>query len=248
MRTPPLLVQACLNGNRTREEHRRVPLTADELAADAREAVSAGAGALHVHARRDDGEETLAGPENDAAVRAIRASCPGVPVGLTTGAWIVPAARDRLAAIASWSERPDFASVNFYEEGAADVARLLIERDIGVEAGLATVADACTLADSGLAEHCLRILVEVEENDPEGAVDLASAIADELQDLGVRQRQLHHGVGLATWAVVRAALERGNDIRIGLEDTLVLADGRPARDNAQLVAAARRMATSPSGS
>jgi uncharacterized protein (DUF849 family) len=37
-----------------------------------------------------------------------------------------------------------------------------------------------------------------------------------------------------------AALARGYDVRVGLEDTLVLPDGSIARDNAQLVAEALR--------
>jgi uncharacterized protein (DUF849 family) len=238
MPAPPVLVKACLNGNRSRREHARVPLTADELAADARLAVAAGAGAIHVHARTAEGAETLAGPENDATVAAIRAACQGVPVGVTTGAWIEPDVERRLAAIASWQVPPDFASVNFYEEGAEEVARLLLGRGIGVEAGLATPADAHALADSGLGGACLRILVEVEEEDPQAAVSAAAALADELERLGVETPQLHHGFGIATWAVLEAGIERGRDIRVGLEDTLVLADGRPARDNTELVSAA----------
>jgi uncharacterized protein (DUF849 family) len=38
--------------------------------------------------------------------------------------------------------------------------------------------------------------------------------------------------------LLEAALGRGYDTRIGFEDTLVLPDGRVARDSAQLVAAA----------
>jgi len=40
------------------------------------------------------------------------------------------------------------------------------------------------------------------------------------------------------WTVLDAALARGRDIRIGLEDTLVLSDGSRARGNADLVAEA----------
>jgi uncharacterized protein (DUF849 family) len=231
-------LKACLNGNRTRDEHERVPLTPEELAADARAAVAAGARGVHVHARRADGDETLAASENDATVTAIRRACRGIPVGLTTGAWIEPDVETRLAAIAGWRVLPDFASVNFSEEGATEVARLLIERGIGVEAGLATIGDALVLADSGLGHNCLRILVEVEDEEPEAAVAAAAGIADELRSLGLDAPQLHHGFGGATWAVLRRALERGHDIRIGLEDTFVSANGGRARDNADLVSAA----------
>jgi uncharacterized protein (DUF849 family) len=55
---------------------------------------------------------------------------------------------------------------------------------------------------------------------------------------GITLEQVHHGYGIACWAVNRRALERGHGIRTGLEDTTVLPDGRPARDNADLVRAA----------
>jgi uncharacterized protein (DUF849 family) len=44
--------------------------------------------------------------------------------------------------------------------------------------------------------------------------------------------------GAATWAVLRAAVARGRDIRVGLEDTTVLPDGRAANGNRELVEAA----------
>jgi uncharacterized protein (DUF849 family) len=44
------------------------------------------------------------------------------------------------------------------------------------------------------------------------------------------------------------AIARGYDVRIGLEDTLVLPDGRNPRDNAELVSEAmRRVRTAMSG-
>ncbi|CAA9523191.1 MAG: hypothetical protein AVDCRST_MAG79-312, partial [uncultured Thermoleophilia bacterium] len=53
--TDPLLIVAALNGLRSRAECPKVPLTADELAAEARRAAEAGAGIVHVHARKPDG-------------------------------------------------------------------------------------------------------------------------------------------------------------------------------------------------
>ena len=75
----PILVKCCLNGGTSREEHPAVPLTPSELAAEARSAVDAGAGALHLHARGADGAETLDAELVDAAVLAVRDACPGVP-------------------------------------------------------------------------------------------------------------------------------------------------------------------------
>lgn len=41
--------------------------------------------------------------------------------------------------------------------------------------------------------------------------------------------------------MLRAALRLGRDIRVGLEDTVVLEDGRPASGNRELIQAATRL-------
>jgi uncharacterized protein (DUF849 family) len=50
--------------------------------------------------------------------------------------------------------------------------------------------------------------------------------------------QLWHGYGERTWEVVAAGAAGGHDVRVGLEDVLVLPDGRTAPNNAELVASA----------
>ena len=86
----------------------------------------------------------------------------------------------------------------------------------------------------------MRVLVEPADGDAEDLVEGAPGIERALLAVGVTAPQLHHGAGRATWAVLAAARKRGHDIRIGLEDTTVLADGTAARDNTELVAAAAR--------
>jgi uncharacterized protein (DUF849 family) len=49
-------------------------------------------------------------------------------------------------------------------------------------------------------------------------------------------------------SVLRAAIRLGRDIRVGLEDTTVLADGRVASGNGELVEAAVRLAAELSDS
>jgi hypothetical protein len=71
--------------------------------------------------------------------------------------------------------------------------------------------------------------------DPAEAIAHAERIEDVLAQAGLQLEQVHHGDGVASWAVNRRALERGHGIRTGLEDTPVLADGRPALGNAELV-------------
>jgi uncharacterized protein (DUF849 family) len=69
----------------------------------------------------------------------------------------------------------------------------------------------------------------------------AAVMEDALVEAGIALEQVHHGDGLASWAVNRRGAARGHGIRTGLEDTPVLPDGTQASGNGQLVAAAGRI-------
>gem|GEM_PF-5036026 len=111
-----------------------------EIAADVAACAAAGASVFHLHPRAMNGRESLAAADVDRLMGEVRARAPHVSIGLTTGAWIVPEPALRLEAISRWQQLPDFASVNFDEEGCEAVARLLVARGIGVEAGVLDVA------------------------------------------------------------------------------------------------------------
>ena len=150
----------------------------------------------------------------------------------------VPDVRRRLSLIRAWGVLPSFASVNLHEEGALHVIRLLLQRGIGVEAGIWTAQAAETLLHSGLADECLRVLIEPAEEpgDARANVDrIEAALAP------VSRPRLLHGLGPSAWQFVKLAAERAYDTRTGFEDTLMLPDGSLAESNAALVAAARRI-------
>ncbi len=238
-----ITLQACLNGARAPGEHPALPLTPEQLAADARACVEAGARSLHLHPRDAAGAESLDAADIAAALRAVRVAAPGVEISLSTGLWIAgDDVERRHALVAGWTELPDLVSLNLSEPGWQALAALLAERGIGVEAGLATTADAEALAGGPLRPA--RVLVEIDDDGlgAEPAVAAAAAIDAVLDSAGVEGPRLHHGAGLATWAVIEAAVRHGHDIRVGLEDVLELPDGTPAPGNAELVAAARATA------
>jgi uncharacterized protein (DUF849 family) len=230
------LLEAALNGARTRTEHPSIPLTPAELAREAAGAVDRGAGAIHLHVRDAAGQESLELDDVARTLEAVRAACPGIPVGVSTGAGIVPDAGRRLALIRAWEALPDFASVNLHEAGAPDVIRLLLDRGVGVEAGIWSAPAARTLLESGLAERCLRILLEPAEEPGDARVTL-EAIERTLGRAG--PARLLHGLDASAWELVELAARRGYDTRTGFEDVLTLPDGSRAESNAALVAAAR---------
>ncbi|MEV5504882.1 3-keto-5-aminohexanoate cleavage protein [Streptomyces orinoci] len=233
------MLQVCLNGPRTRADHDRLPVTPEELAAAARAAVAAGAEDVHLHPKDAQGRDSLAPGPVAAAVSAVRAAVPGVAVGVTTGAWAVPDPGERARLVRSWTVLPDHASVNWHEDGARLVAEVLLDRGIGVEAGIFSGTDAARRFLAWPRAHqVLRVLAEIQDPDPDTA---PRAAEDLLQLLGIRPELplLLHGEGAAAWAVLRMAVARGLHTRIGLEDALHLPDGAAAPDNAELVRTAR---------
>ncbi len=140
-----MIVQACINGARDPAFHPALPLTPDAMARDSAACVAAGAAEVHLHARGPDGRESLTPAAMDATVRAVRRACPGTLIGVSTGAWIERDEKRTLAAIDGWRELPDYASVNLSEPDAPAVIERLRRRGVGVEAGLASVADVGTV-------------------------------------------------------------------------------------------------------
>lgn len=233
-------IKVCLNGGRGRQEHRGIPVTAPELAASAASAVAVGAEAVHLHPRGDDEAESLRPHDVAEAVTAVGAACPGVPVGVSTGLWITGGnVRLRRALVAGWADlpvahRPAFASVNVAEAGFTDLVEVLHGAGIAVEAGVWSVRDADRLAGSDTT-RIARILVEIIGVPAGMAAASADAVLRRLDGLGVDLPRLLHGEGAACWPLVTHAGRLGLPTRIGLEDTLVGPDGRPATSNAELV-------------
>lgn len=240
-----MILKAALNGDRTLPEHPSIPISPEQVAVDAQAVVSLGIDAIHIHPRADDGTESLHRVDIEPTVLAIRERCPRIPLGVSTGEWIVPDVTDRLRCIAEWTGIVDFASVNFSEAGAAEVAQTLLELDIGVEAGLFNADAARALVESGLAEKCLRLMFEPNDGTVYDALQTVGAIEEILALHHIKNKsRLLHGVNTTAWPLLAEARNRGYDTRIGFEDTLLLPTGKQAKSNAVLVDAAQRLLAS----
>ena len=239
------MLQACLNGSRDSAFHAYTPLTPARLAADAAAVIAAGASELHLHPRDASGAETLAPADVAAAIEAIRAKVPGVPIGLSTHDGIAPGGAERLKAMKAWQVLPDYVSVNLIEDDAPEMIALALSRGIGVEAGLWSVADAERFTALPEAKRCLRILIEINEQDVEEGLAVAAAIRKLLARASLDVPVLQHGLDASVWPLYQDALMRGLDGRIGLEDGKHMPDGSEAQDNAALIKAAFRLARVP---
>ncbi|HSS21322.1 MAG TPA: 3-keto-5-aminohexanoate cleavage protein [Pyrinomonadaceae bacterium] len=244
-----MLIKAAINGGRSPADHPAVPVSPEEQAAAVVKCLAAGANAIHLHVRGtnsgkvDFGKESLFAADIARTLSAVRETSPRALIGVSTGAWIL-AGRERLQAISAWEVPPDFASVNFSESGAAELTKLFLSRGVGVEAGLIDSDSAHALVVSGLTSECLRLLLEPQEQEMSAALQTVRAMEDVLSEAGRLPPLLLHGTEATTWDMMSEAISRGYEIRIGLEDTLVLPDGTVAADNVALINEALRRVAS----
>ncbi|GGU80145.1 3-keto-5-aminohexanoate cleavage protein [Lentzea flava] len=219
------MLQACLNGSRTAEEHPALPLTPERLAEDAADVAALGVTSVHLHPRDVIGAPTLVGPEVATTIATVRAAVPGIEISVSTN---VPGNRARL--IASWAPlaagRPDIASVHVSEPGWRELARALHQVNVGVE----LVVDIPDLIGD-LPPGAARITVTATARN-------AEELLRQVEPLGLPI--LLHGRDEDAWPVFVHAARLEHGVRMGLEDTLTMPDGRRARNNTELVAMARR--------
>ena len=233
-----MIVQACINGARDVDFHPALPLTVEAMARDGASCVAAGAAELHLHPRGPDRRESLAATAMNATVLALRRACPGTLIGVSTGEWIERDEARTLASIDAWDELPDYASVNLGEHAAPAVMEKLRQRGIGIEAGLASVADAERLVKLDFGKRVLRILIEISEQNIGEALTVAEGIVAVLDRAELRRPLLLHGLDATVWQFVTLAADRRWSTRVGLEDGSLLPGGAIASGNAALVAAA----------
>ncbi|OOC55684.1 MULTISPECIES: 3-keto-5-aminohexanoate cleavage protein [Nocardiopsis] len=236
-------IVACLNGDRRPGAHPALPVSVDQVVADAHAVVAAGATEIHVHPRNSSGAESLEPQVVAPLMERLQAEGPGVPVSLTTSLSAEADPWRRYDLVQRWaaSALPDSVTVNLHEAGSVDLIRLLEDRRIGVEAGVWTVEAARILVATGL--EAAAVLVEPTQVAVEDARRNADAILSLLDRAGVDRPRMLHGADATAWPVLEAAVSEGYDIRMGLEDTMRLPDGEEAHDNAALVAQAVNLAS-----
>jgi uncharacterized protein (DUF849 family) len=229
-----------------------LPVTLDELVTTARDCEAVGASVIHVHLRDDAAEPTLDLGRLTEAVAALRAAT-GLIVQLSTGGAVSDPEADRLRVL---DARPDMASctmgtVNFGDDVflnrwdfIVDLHTRMQERGIVPEYEIFDLGQLTTLRRL-LDRHGLpaggHVHVDLVMGVPGGMPGTVAALAAceaALRDLPDGTTFSATGIGRASLPVLLASLAAGGHLRVGLEDTVTYAKGRPAESNAQLVARA----------
>ncbi|MFE5768961.1 3-keto-5-aminohexanoate cleavage protein [Streptomyces sp. NPDC056485] len=233
-----------LNGGRGAADGVAVPLSPPDLVESALAAVAAGAGEVLVHPRTPCGRESLSPRVVGPLLEAMRGAGVLVPLSVSAGIGTEPDPAERLERVRSWTVLPDRAVVHFAEPGAEALARALLARGVAVDAVVPLDGEGGAGAEPGPGP-LERFLAWPVRDTARIRLAVELAAADPALVAGLRWLPpvplLLFGRGAAAWPVLRLAARCGAATRTGVGDVLHLPDGRPARTNAQLVAAAREV-------
>ena len=178
-----MLIVAALNGTRSRLECPKVPLTAEDLATEAKRAVEAGAGLVHVHARKKDGLPAFDLFIEDV-VKAIRGKV-DVPISISTQRTRSISLGTVTAIFDVLRELPDLATVGVRapepdQPSHREEARQILEacekagvRPEPVAIGVDSLGDFETLYNDSLLSKAPYIVAELGPSDGRGSDRMA---------------------------------------------------------------------------
>ncbi len=230
-----------------------LPVTLDELVTTAKECQAAGAAVVHVHIRDGQARPTLDLGRLKDTVAALREGTDLI-VQLSTGGAVTDSFANRLAVL---DAAPDACSltcgtVNFGEDvfhNPYPFIRDLYARtqDLGVvpEFELFDFGHIATLhrllAGHG-APHGGHVHCDLVMGVPGGMPGDAATLTQAVSALPEGATWSATGIGRTTLPVMFAALAAGGHLRVGMEDTVTFARGRPVTGNAELVERAATLA------
>ncbi|AVT29995.1 3-keto-5-aminohexanoate cleavage protein [Plantactinospora sp. BC1] len=250
--TGTLITVAPTGAESAKAEVPALPVTLDELVVTAKECEALGAAVIHVHIRDDEARPTLDPGRLRETVAALRESTELI-VQLSTGGAVTDPEADRLAVL---DADPEMASctmgtVNFGDDVflnrwafIVDLHTRMQDRgvvpeyeifDLGHLAALRRLLDRYGLPAGGHVH--VDFVMGVPGGMP-GSTEALVACAQALRDLPAGTTFSATGIGRSTIPVMLASVSAGGHLRVGMEDTISYAKGRPVESNMQLVARA----------
>ncbi|HWC13977.1 MAG TPA: 3-keto-5-aminohexanoate cleavage protein [Actinomycetota bacterium] len=241
---PLIITVAGVGAELTRQEQPNLPVSADEIADDARECEAAGASIYHLHVRDREGNPTMEVDEFRAAVEAIAAESDLI-VQFTSGGGVKDDANARIAPL---ELQPEMASLTTGTVNFGDYVffnppwlitalyrrmrehSILPEFEI-FEPGMIATAERI-YADHGDGHHRHFDFVLGVPGAMPAWDDSVEFLARHLPDGATWSAT---GVGAAHLRVATDAIRRGGHVRTGFEDVRWFEKGVLASSNAQLV-------------
>lgn len=241
---PLIITVAGVGAELTREKQPGLPLTAEEIAADAEACADAGAAIYHLHVRAADGTPTMAVESFRATLEAIRARTEMI-VQFTSGGAVSDTEEARIAPL---ELKPDMASlttgsVNFGDEVFHN-PRPLVERFYVHMRSLGIVPEF-EIFEPGMIDNAQRLLRD-HGDDHHRHFDLVLGVPGAMpawpDAVGFLAAHLPEGASWSATGIGRScvqvagdAIGLGGHVRTGFEDVLYYEGRELATSNRQLV-------------
>jgi uncharacterized protein (DUF849 family) len=244
-----------------REQCPAVPYSPEEYAAEAGRAYEAGAVAVHIHARKPDGNPSYEVADYRNIYEAVTAACP-VIINFSTGAVgvslekkIAPVTeiKPAIAALNMGSmnyakyhpKKKDFVFDFVFQNPFSEIVPLVkAMQEAGVKPEMECfdsghVGNIFPLLDMGLLDppYQVSLIMGVQGGMPPTAQNLVHQV----RILPPNSDWEVIGISLDQWRMVAAAISLGGNVRVGLEDNFYLEKGHMAKSNGDLVEKAVRM-------
>jgi uncharacterized protein (DUF849 family) len=265
------LLTCAVTGNLTKPEQTpHLPITPEQIADDCLAAAEAGAAAVHIHVRDPaTGRPSMEVDLYADVMRRIRARNTGVIINLTTGPggrFIPSADNPRVAAPGSTllpplqrvehiaKLRPDVCSLDLNTMNSGPDVVINTPRNVRIMAGVmreAGVKPELEIFDSGDMHLALDLIADGTLQGP----GMWTFVTGVKYGFGFSPETLLYarsllpegavwsafGIGRFEFPCVAQAVLAGGHVRVGLEDNIYLEKGVLAKNNAELVAKARRI-------
>jgi 3-keto-5-aminohexanoate cleavage enzyme len=244
----------CHDDETAKSDVAQLPTTIEELLVEARACEAAGAALIHVHIRDDEHRPTLDLPRLRETVAALREQTDLV-VQLSTGGSVHDGLESRLAVLDAGPDSCSLTcgSTNFGDEVFLNPWPFMVRLyekaldlqvvpefelfDLGQVHTLRRLIEVCGLPRGGRV-HCDFVL-----GVPGAMPATVAALVAGVQALPPEVTSWSAtGIGGGHLPVIAATLAMGGHLRVGMEDTLSYAKGRPVRSNLELVQRAARLA------
>ncbi len=242
-----ILTAAIVGAEVTREQTPHLPITAEEIAAEAVRCRDMGAAVIHLHVRNPDGTPTQSEDRFREAIDAIRART-DVVIQVSTGGAVGMTAEERVQPLAC---APDMAtlncgSVNFGDEIFENSRPIM--RDIAKRIQQARIVPEIEIYEVGHIDNALGLAREGLLTEPfhfQFVLGISGAVGARPEVARFLISQIPSG---STWGIAAVgrhqlpmaelAIELGGFVRVGLEDNIYFEKGVLSEGSAPLVASA----------
>ena len=241
----PYIMVAPTGARRGKSDHPKLPITPKEILQTAEACFLAGAHALHLHVRDEDGAHSLDTGRYKEALAEMQIRLPDMDVQITTESAGIFTVEDQLACLRAVS--PSWASVSIREVSRApELANYLYQTcfDNGtIVQHILYDVDDMALLDEWQSKNIIppsqNSVIFVLGRYKDGQVSHPKDLEPFLQAMEMtghsNRRWMVCAFGPNEHLCLAAAASKGGDVRVGFENSLLSPDGTIHKDNATSV-------------